>query len=459
MTSALQLPEYFGSTRVVTDADIVAAHSTDMSVGAAVGRALALVRPTTVDDVQHIMRWAHAHKVPVVPQGARTGLAGGAHATDGCLLVDVSAMNKILEVDPDNLTVTVQPGVINQDLKNHLADYGLAYPPDPGSVAISTIGGNIATNAGGMCCVHFGVTGHFVRSLSVVLADGTLTRVGHRTAKGVAGLDLASLFVGSEGTLGIIVEATLKVIPAPPAPVTVVATFDSVVAAARTVSQAMSSGVTPRLCELIDGFTIGLLNDFGHFGLDPQAGALLIVQLNTDNEAQQFSQTAQAQGASDVVESSHPDDADAMIAARRAVQPSFEKYMQSHGGGQIIEDICVPRSALPSFYEEIDRIKQETGVAMSVVAHAGDGNTHPTLFFDPSCPQSVSAAHSAFEKVMKAGLDVGGTITGEHGVGLLKAPYLALELDEGNRLLHRKIKEAVDPFNILNPGKGLPLDS
>ena len=443
---------------VVTDPDILAAHSTDEAPDCPGAGAIALVRAKSVEDVQATMRFAHAHHIPVVPQGARSGISGGANASPGSILLDVTAMNRILHVDAENFVVTVQPGIINQDLKDALAPQGLFYPPDPGSVRLSTIGGNIATNAGGLCCVRYGVTHDFVREIKVVLPDGTLTRLGRKTAKGVAGLDLCSLFVGSEGTLGVIVEATLKVIPLPSAPLTAVATFPNEVAAARTVSQFMAEGVVPSLMELMDATTIEMLNGFGDFGLDATVGAMLIMQSNgTDAPAdvQAFARVAEANSALDVAVSDDPRDSEDLIATRRMVQPSFETFARAHGGGQLLDDVCVPRSALPEFFERLDEIRAETGVIISVVAHAGDGNTHPAIFYDLHDPSSRDAATRAFGQIMELGLSLGGTITGEHGVGFLKKEWLPRELDEGARRLHRQVKDAIDERGIMNPGKML----
>ncbi|MDN5635971.1 MAG: FAD-binding oxidoreductase, partial [Brevibacterium sp.] len=238
---------------LVTDRDVIDAYSSDKALFCPAGQALALVRARSVDDVVAVMAFATEHRVPVVTQGARTGLSGAANAIDGCLLLNVAAMDEIVAIDPVNQTCRVQPGVINQDLKAALAEHALSYPPDPGSVAISTIGGNVATNAGGMCCVKYGVTKDYVRAMTVVLADGTVTKLGTATAKGVAGLDLAALLVGSEGTLGTIVEVTLALKPALPPPITAVGIFPDTASAGRTVTEYMGSGAAPSLLELIDG--------------------------------------------------------------------------------------------------------------------------------------------------------------------------------------------------------------
>jgi glycolate oxidase len=441
-----------------TDPDILATYSVDESVHEPTGQALALVRASCVDDVVATMRFAHAHGIPVVPQGARSGLSGGACAVDGGILLSVRGMDRILEIDEANMTVTVEPGIINQDLKDALRPHGLAYPPDPGSVGMCSIGGNIATDAGGMCCVKYGVTHEYVREITVVLADGTVTRLGHRTVKGVAGLDLAGLFTGSEGTLGVIVEATLKLVPLGADPLAALATFPSVRAATEAVAAYMATGATPSMLEMMDGMTIGFLAEIGDFGLDASVGAVLIMQSDSDRAAadtEAFADIARDNGAVDVAFADNPTDSALLLNARRSVQPANEFYTRSHGGGQMIDDVCVPRDRLAEFCTGVEAIRDETGVTVALVAHAGDGNVHPSVFYDTADEASVAAGMGAFDRIMALGLSLGGTITGEHGVGVLKAQWLAEELDEGNRRLHREIKHAVDPAGILNPGKML----
>ncbi len=444
------------------DPAVVAAHSADNALFCPVGGALGLVRARTVDDVQATMRFASRYGIPVVPQGARSGISGGANAMDGCILLSVEKMTKILEVNTAEQIVTVEPGIINQTLKTALAPHGLSYPPDPGSVAMSSIGGNVATNAGGLCCVKYGVTKDYVRQIKVVLANGTLTTLGRKTAKGVAGLDLCALFVGSEGTLGIIVEITLRLVPLLPDPLTAVASFPDERSAASTVAEFMASGARPSMLEALDRSTIRMLNDLGDFGLDAEAGAILLMQSNGDGhtsaaeeEVAEFARTAERNGALDVAFSDDPEDSDALVATRRMAQAAYEKYASAHGGGQLVDDVCLPRTVIPEFYDRLEAIRQRTGLMVAVVAHAGDGNVHPSVFFDPGDPESARLAAEAFDEIMAVGLELGGTITGEHGVGYLKREWLARELDEGNRMLHRAVKQAIDPHGLLNPGKQL----
>ena len=444
---------------LTTDPDVVAAHSKDEALFCPHDGAIALVRAKTVEDVQATVRFAHEHRIPVVPQGARSGISGGANATEGSILLSVAGMKDVLEVNTSERTVRVQPGIINQVLKDHLRPFGLSYPPDPGSVGISSIGGNIATNAGGLCCVKYGVTRDFVRSIDVVLADGTLTTFGPRTAKGVAGLDMRGLFIGSEGTLGIVVEATLRLIPLIPDPVTAVAVFPDERSGLQTVADFMAAGGQPSLFEFLDRASIQMLNAYGDFGLDADAGSMLLVQFDQPAQAADmlasFEAVAEAAGALDVAVSDDPADSAALVAARRSIQPAYEKFAHAHGGGQLLDDVCVPRAAMPEFCDRLDALRDSTGLTIALVAHAGDGNTHPSVFFDAQDEQQTATAEQAFEQIMQIGLDLGGTITGEHGVGYLKKGWLAQELDEGSRWAQRAVKEALDPRGILNPGKML----
>ena len=445
---------------LVTDRDVIESYSADKALFCPAGEAPALVRAASVDDVVAVMRFATAHRIPVVTQGARTGLSGAANATDGAILLNVAKLNAIVDINEVDQTCRVQPGVINQDLKHALAEHGLSYPPDPGSVAISTIGGNVATNAGGMCCVKYGVTRDYVRGMTVVLADGTVTKLGRQTAKGVAGLDLAGLFVGSEGTLGVIVEVTLGLKPLLAPPVTGVGIFPDMESAGHTVTEFMASGAAPSMLELIDGATVGMINAYGDFGLPDGAGALLIVQSDAPGQAgvaelEAFESVAKGQGADEVFFSEDPADSEMLVAARRAVSPAMEKYVSGIGGGELIDDVCVPRSRLGEFFARLGEIAAAHTVEVSTAGHAGDGNMHPSVLFDAQDPASVAEAKETFAEIMQLGLDLGGTITGEHGVGYLKKDWLVRELDAGAQVLQSSIKAAVDPLGILNPGKML----
>ncbi len=439
-----------GAERVVTDADVVAAASADTALFAPVGTALALVRARSVDEVSAALSWAYEHRVPVVPQGARTGLSGGANAVDGCLLLSVEKMDRVLKVDPVEQLAVVEPGVLNVTLTRAAQEHGLTYPPDPSSWEISTIGGNVATNAGGLCCVKYGVTRDFVRALQVVLADGTVIRTGRTTAKGVAGYDLTALLVGSEGTLGVITEVTVALRPDPPPALTAAATFDDLRAAVQTVIDLMTSGVRPSLLELMDGPTVEVVSRFRDLGLPTGTGAMLIC--SSDDPDRQAADLAAFAGfarghGGDVVVAEDPQEAELLIEARRLVNPAHEPL-----GASLVDDVCVPRGRLVELIDGTLEIAARHDVMVTTCGHAGDGNMHPRVVFDDRDPAETERALAAFDAIMQLGIDLGGTITGEHGVGRLKSRWLGHELDAGAMAVQRAIKQALDPRGILNPG-------
>ncbi|CAM4087755.1 FAD-binding oxidoreductase [Kibdelosporangium persicum] len=395
------------------------------------------------------LRWANENNVPVVPQGARTGLSGGANALDGCVLLNVEKLDQILEIDVEEQIAVVQPGVINGTLAAAVAEKGLYYPPDPGSKDISSIGGNVATNAGGMCCLKYGVTGDFVRALQVVLADGRVMRTGRRTAKGVAGYDLTRLFVGSEGTLGVVTEVTVALRSAAARPLAAVAFFDTMSDACRAVADHLGAGFRPAALELMDAATIEAVGRMRDLGFPPGVGAVLIAQSDAGTRAPEelaaFEGSARRCSATEVIVSDDPAEADLLMQGRRLVGLALEQYPAS-----LVDDICVPRRNLAVLVDGIERIAEEHGVTIATCGHAGDGNMHPAVLFDLA---QADAAQRAFDEIMRLGLKLGGTITGEHGVGFLKRAWLARELDETALWSHHQIKQALDPRGILNPGR------
>ncbi len=450
-TVLAELVGALGEDAVVTDPDILAAHSHDRASFCTAGVPAVLLRPSSTDEVQHVMRIAHRHRVPVVPQGARTGLSGAANAVDGSILLSVARMNRILEIDTVNHLAVVEAGVINSVLSEAVAEKGLFYPPDPSSWREATIGGNIATNAGGLCCVKYGVTRQYVRQLEVVLADGELVTLGSRTAKGVAGLDLVGLMVGSEGTLGIITKAVLALRPAPRPALTAAALFTSPSAAMAAVEKIMSSSIQPSLLEFLDGVTVRAVQAYRDMGLPPEAEAMLIAQSDAADAARLVTEMAgicREAGAVEVAETDDPKEAEMLLEARRLVNPAVERL-----GTTLIEDVAVPRSRLVEFVEELGRIAERRKVIIACPGHVGDGNLHPTIIFDRNDEQARDRALLAFDDVMAAGLAVGGTITGEHGVGMLKRSWLSTELGPRVTALQVGIKRIFDPQGILNPGK------
>ncbi|MGB4836848.1 MAG: FAD-linked oxidase C-terminal domain-containing protein, partial [Nostocoides sp.] len=381
---------------------------------------------------------------------AGTGLSGGSLAVDGALTVSLDRMTAV-SVDPTTRVAVVEPGALNAAVKAAARAHGLHYPPDPSSYEICSIGGNLATNAGGLCCVKYGVTTDYVLGLDVVLADGTLVRLGGQTIKDVAGLALMKLFVGSEGTLGVIVGATLRLIPEPSAAATLVASFPTTSAAADAVVS-MGSRLRPSLVEFMDNYAINAVEDLRAMGLDRRAGALLLVQCDSpgtarDTEIAAVEALSLAAGATEVYTSSDPDEGEQFLAARRAALPALERR-----GAMLLEDVGVPVPKLPALLARIEEISAIHGLPIPVVAHAGDGNTHPNVIYNPSEPGALDRAERAFADVMQAAIALGGTISGEHGVGRLKRAALPDQLGAAVMDLTWRVKNALDPDGILNPG-------
>lgn len=436
---------------LVLDPDVVTAHGRDHAQFCVPGDAAALVRARSRDDVVAVLRAAHEHKVPVVVQGTRTGVSGAATATDGCILLSLERMNRILEIDPVERIAVVEPGVVNADLSRAVAEHGLFYPPDPGSWEMSSIGGNVATNAGGMCCVKYGVTADYVRGLEFVVPGGTVHRTGHRTRKGVAGYDLTHLLVGSEGTLGAITQIVLALVPAPGPQLTAVGVFDNLAAAARAVARITSRGPAPAMLELIDHPSIVGVNEYAGLGL-PEAAALLLAQTDSSRNAADdlaaFVDAFRAEGATDTLVADSEAESKLLLEARRLLAPAMMAR-----GTLLIEDICVPVHRLPDVVEGVAEIGRRHGVVTICPGHAGDGNLHPSVLFDADNEAQVAAARAAFDDIMALGLRLGGTITGEHGIGTLKRDWLRTELGPDLVELQRAVKRAFDPHGILNPGK------
>jgi glycolate oxidase len=443
---------------VVVDPDRLASYRHDMAVGAAAGTPVAVVLPRTTEQVSAVLAAAHARRVPVVPRGAGSGLSGGANALDGALVLCLERMDAILDVRVQDGYAVVQPGVVNQRLREHVAGHGLWYAPDPASKDWCTVGGNVATNAGGLCCVKYGVTRDSVLGLQVVLADGRVTRLGRRTVKGVAGYDLVGIVVGSEGTLGVVTEATVRLRPLPPPPATVVAVFADLPAAGRAVERIMAT-VTPSLLEIMDRATLMAVEAFTPMGLDTSSQALLIAQSDqpgagAELEAAAIAAAAQACGAVEVFVSEDPAQADMLLAARRLAIPAIESM-----GSWLLDDVAVPRSRLADAMAAFAEVAAGHDVPVFTFGHAGDGNLHPTLVTPHGDEHGARRALQAFDAILDVALALGGTVTGEHGVGLIKRRALGAELDDTAVDLHARVKQAWDPRGILNPGKAVPLRS
>ncbi len=443
-----ELPE--GALGVGPEA--TAPYAADRSGSRPDGEPLAVVHATRADHVQTTLRHAHDLRVPVVARGAGTGLSGGANAGADSVVVDLSQMDRILQVSPEEQIAVVEPGVITAELDRAAAEFGLRYAPDPASAAISTVGGNIATNAGGLRCAKYGVTRDAVLGLDAVLADGSLIRTGRRTVKGVTGYDLTALLTGSEGTLGVITAATVRLRPVPESTVTVAAYFDTFDEGAEAVSALIAARVEPAMAELLDGPVLTAVDEAQGTDLRSLGGALLLLQCDGRSAAAEAESAVRLlrKSAASVETTADPREADRLLTARRLVLPSLERM-----GRVLIEDIAVPRTRLAAAVREIAAIAERHGVRIFTFAHAADGNLHPILVLDPASPDVPDEAWQAASDIFTTALRLGGTLTGEHGVGTLKRRWLAEELGPEQHALQRRVKAAFDPHHILNPGKAL----
>jgi glycolate oxidase len=448
MTALEQLTAALGDL-VDTAPSALESARADRSGHAAPGLPLAVVHAETVEHVQQVMRIATSTRTPVVVRGAGTGLAGAANGGAGEIVLSTARMTAVTEIRADDLLAVVEPGILNADLNDLLAEHGLWWAPDPASRAISTVGGNIATGAGGLLCAKYGVVRDAVLGVDLVLADGRLLHLGHRSVKGVTGLDLTSLVIGSEGTLGVVVGATLKLRQLVSGTTcTITATFPSVRAAAVASAAVTATGIQPAIMELMDAASLAAVAALLSLPAPDAGMAQLTIQ--TDGPAA----VAEADAVAEVlrtcggaVQVSHDrEEGERLLAVRRSMHAAMAAL-----GTTLIEDVSVPRSAMPAMFDEIARIEREYALTIPTVAHAGDGNLHPNFIFDgPDVPEHVWDAAGA---LFRAAIALGGTLTGEHGIGTLKSRWLAEELGEDQWELQRQITRVFDPLGILNPGK------
>lgn len=445
-----ELAGLVGDGEVHTGQDVLARYRIDEALVEPQGAPLCVVLARSASDVVTAMRWAARHRIPIVPRGAGTGLAGGAGAGAGCAVLSLEAMTAIRELSVDDQLVRVEPGVITADLARTAAEHGLMYPVDPGSASRSTLGGNLATNAGGFRCCKYGATRDWVLGLDVVLAGGRRLQTGHRTAKGVSGYDLTGLFVGSEGTLGVIVEATLRLRPGREVPgVTVAAYFRSAVAATRPPLAFARAGLQPSLLELIDERSLRAATG----SQDPGRAALLLAQFDDADAGRMADEAARLcrdEGAAEVEVTADPAEAGRLVEIRRRCLSAL-----GGDGRTLVEDFVVPRRRLAEMLAAIDRIAGQHNVLVGTVVHAGDANLHPTFVFSRDEPQVPERVWAAAEEMFRTALGLGGTLTGEHGVGLLKKQWLRDELGDDSMDVHHAIKNALDPLGLMNPGKVL----
>ncbi|MFP5343182.1 MAG: FAD-binding oxidoreductase [Candidatus Limnocylindria bacterium] len=442
--------------RLLTDETDRESYRRDETAYLAAGLPGAVVLPTTTAQVAELVRICAEHDVPIVPRGAGSGLSGGANGLEGALTMAFTAMDRIVEIDTANLCVVTQPGVINARLKAAVAEHGLFYAPDPASFEMCSIGGNLGTNAGGLCCVKYGQTRDSVLSLEVVMADGAIVRTGGRSLKDVAGYSLTHLIVGSQGTLAIITEATLRLRPAPPPRSTLLAFFATLEAAGDAVAGLAVAGIAPVTLELMDRFTIAAVDDMHGLGLDRDAAAMLMVESDlpgaaATDELARAEAACLAADATTTVRSRDAAEADLLRQARRAAHWALEAI-----GDVKMEDVGVPRSRVPEMLRAIERIAAKHDVRIGTFGHAGDGNLHPDLVLERGDPNARAITEAVQADLYQAALDLGGTVTGEHGIGSARQGWMAAQRGpEAIRVMHA-IKAALDPQGLLNPGRVLP---
>ncbi len=413
-----------------------------------------IISPRNTEEVSEIVKLCGKHQIPIIPRGSGTNLAAGTTPTSGGVVLLFRHMNQILELDEENLTITVQPGVITDEMNAFAESKGLFYPPDPSSGKISTLGGNISENSGGLRGLKYGVTKDYVLALEVVLPNGEILHTGGKLAKDVAGYDLTSLMVGSEGTLGIVTEATLKLIPKPPYHETLLAVFDSLEKAAETVSAILAAKIIPATLEFMDQGTIRVVEDYKNIGLPTEAEAILLIEQDgpvevVEADMAKVLEICQAYGATAVTKANNEKEAEDLRRARKDALSCLAQLTPT----TMLEDATVPRSEIAPMVRAITRIADKYDVRIHTFGHAGDGNLHPTAVTDARNEDEMKRVEEAFAEIFDTAVQMGGTITGEHGVGEMKSAYLEWKVGISGIAVMKAIKEAIDPMNIMNPGK------
>lgn len=417
----------------------------------------AVVRPVNPDQISQLLQLANNESFAVVPRGGGTGLSGGSVASGGGVVLDLTRMNRIIEVDPRNMHAVVEPGVVTATLVAEAEKYGLLYPPDPGSFKVSTIGGNVAENAGGLRAGKYGVTRNYLMQVCAVSPTGDEFRSGARTRKCVAGYDLVSLLCGSEGTLGVLSEITVRLVALPKYRKSMTATFTTAADAGQAVSNIMEAGLVPATLEIIDNFTLRRIEDFARLGLPTDAGALILAEFDglvksaVDEEGELGKKALVDSGALEVVVAEDSTERDRIWEARRVALAALSRARPT----SILEDVTVPLPRLSDMIKRVEQIAADTDILIGTFGHAGDGNLHPTILTDERNQAEMLRVYTAIEKLIDAALEYGGTISGEHGIGFSKAAFLQKEAGESTMQIMRRIKKALDPNNVLNPGKFL----
>ena len=442
-----------GAERVLTQPEDLIPYGFD-GTAALKQRPRCVVFPKTAAEVSAVLRLARANRLPVVTRGSGTGLSGGSVPVSGCIVLCLVLMDHVLQLDEKNLAILVEPGVVTQKISDLAEAAGLLYPPDPGSMKISTIGGNVAENSGGLRGLKYGVTRDYVMGLEVVLSDGQIVWLGSRCVKDVAGYSMKDVFIGSEGTLGIITKILLKLVPKPPAKKTLLATFARMDAAADTVSAIIAAKIIPCTLEFLDKITIKCVEDFAHIGLPLDAEALLLMDTDghpavVEDEARRMEEIARQHGAASVTLAQSADEAARLATARRSAFAALARVAPT----TILEDTTVPRSELARMIRFIQEVGERHRLRIGTFGHMGDGNLHPTILTDERNAAEMARVELALQEIFHYAVKLGGTITGEHGIGLAKKQFLPAAIGDASLGLMRQFKRALDPDNLLNPGK------
>ncbi len=448
MSFAADLERLLG-TAIITDPDITAAYSKDQAPFAAFQPAAAVLLARSTEEISKALAFCSERNIPVVTRGAGSGLSGGANADSRSLVISLEKMNQILEIDPANQLARVQAGVINLDLDTAVKEFGMAYLPDPASRDWSTLGGNIATNAGGLCCVKYGVTSHHVRALKVVLANGEIIEVGKATKKFVTTLDLMHLFIGSEGTLGIITEMTLNLVYRPKSPATLIATFSNITQAAAASTDLLQ--YRPSMLEIIDQTTLNAVEQWHPLGFEV-AGSILLMQLDENFELGDSAlATCKSHGMIDGMFSTEASDATDLTRVRKLAYPALERL-----GATLLDDVALPVTKIAEFVGKVEELAVRHQLTIGIFGHSGDGNMHPTIVHDHGDMDGERRAKLAFSEIVGIAQSLGGSASGEHGIGTIKRDFVAWEVSESIITIQRGIKKLLDPSGILNPGKKIP---
>jgi glycolate oxidase len=450
-----EIKELIPSNRIFTKLEDLYSYSFDASFGEYLPEVV--VQPVSTEEVSELMKLANKYKIPVYPRGSATSLSGGSLPVRGGMVLDMTRMRKKLIIDRENLLAIVSPGVITAEIHKKAEEVGLFYPPDPSSSRISTIGGNILENSSGPKGLKYGTTKEYVIGLEVVTPEGEIIRTGGKTVKNVTGYDLTRLIVGSEGTLGIVTEATLRLIPKPIARKTLLATFHRLVDSGYAITNILSSGILPAAMELMDNACIRAVENYKSIGLPTDAEALIIIEVDghplaIEDEINKCKEICEKMHATHIQIANTEEEREKIWMARRMVSPAIAQM----GPTKISEDATVPRSQIPAMMEKLHQIREKYKLNLVVFGHAGDGNLHPNIITDKRNIHEMKRVEEAVSEIFEAAISLGGTLSGEHGIGLLKAPFMEMELGDVGLSLMKKIKQAWDPNNILNPGKIFP---